>query len=88
MREYTAYCRLKSKGLCEGVVPNLLRRLRNFDPKLHRPHLDSFIGDKYMPSALFLQYVPQMEMVHLHNFSEERIDNLIMGIQAILSIRL
>lgn len=74
---------LRARGSGGGVVPNLFGRLRNFDPKLHRPHLDSFIGDKYLPSALFLQYFPQMEMVHLHNFSEERMDNLIMGIQAI-----
>ncbi|KAB8267073.1 hypothetical protein BDV30DRAFT_244642 [Aspergillus minisclerotigenes] len=83
VREYTAYCRLKSKGLCGRVVPNLLGRLRKFDPELYRPHLDNFINDKYLPTALFLQYIPQIEMIHLHYFSEERMDNLIMGIQAI-----
>ncbi|RAK99288.1 uncharacterized protein BO80DRAFT_494873 [Aspergillus ibericus CBS 121593] len=83
VREYTAYCRLKNKGLCGCVVPNLLGRLRKFDPKLCRPHLDTFISDKYLPSALLLQYIPHMEMIHLHNFSENRMDNLIMGIQAI-----
>lgn len=42
-----------------------------------------FLGDEYLPSAIFLEYIPEMEMIHLHNFTEKRINGFIEGIQEI-----
>ncbi|PWY91638.1 hypothetical protein BO94DRAFT_623054 [Aspergillus sclerotioniger CBS 115572] len=83
VREYTAYRRLQSKGLCGRIVPHLLGRLYKFNPSLCTPHLDHFTRDEYPPSAIFIEYIPGMEVIGLHNFSETRMDNFITGIQAI-----
>ncbi|PKY02229.1 hypothetical protein P168DRAFT_329187 [Aspergillus campestris IBT 28561] len=82
--ESTAYRRLKDQGLCDrGIVPDFLGSLRKFDPKICSPHLDMFLEDEYDPSAIFLEYIPVMEMVHLHNFTEGRMDGFIEGVREI-----
>lgn len=45
-----------------------------FDPKLCQPHLKMFLEDEYPPSALFLEYIPNMEMINIHNYTEVRIE--------------
>lgn len=42
-----------------------------------------FLGDEYLPSAIFLEYIPKMEMIHLHNFTEQRMNSFIEGIREI-----
>ncbi|KAI9924689.1 hypothetical protein ASPWEDRAFT_172348 [Aspergillus wentii DTO 134E9] len=82
--EATAYHRLKQFGLCDrGIVPNFLGTMRKFNPSLCRPHLDTFLEDEYPPSAIFLEYIPGLEMIYLNNYTPQRMDNLVTGIQEI-----
>ncbi|KAK2766639.1 mitochondrial splicing system protein [Arachnomyces sp. PD_36] len=82
--ESTAYRRLKARGVCDkGIVPQFLGTMDKFDPKLFQPHLRKFLEDEYPPSAIFLEYIPNMEMLQLHNYTEARMNNLIMGIREI-----
>lgn len=82
--ESTAYRRLKARGVCDkGIVPQFLGTMDKFDPKLCQPHLRKFLEDEYPPSALFLEYIPNMEMVKLHNYTEARMNNLLRGIREI-----
>ncbi|KAL4926311.1 uncharacterized protein BDV17DRAFT_283429 [Aspergillus undulatus] len=40
-----------------------------------------FLG--YTPSALFLEYIPNMEMIDIHNFTSQRADRLVLYIRKI-----
>ncbi|ODH20941.1 hypothetical protein ACO22_05765 [Paracoccidioides brasiliensis] len=46
-------------------------------------HLKMFLHDKYLPSAIFLEYIPNLEMIQLHNYTQKRMDNFLRGIQEI-----
>ncbi|KAH3208981.1 hypothetical protein KXV77_008236, partial [Aspergillus fumigatus] len=82
--ECSAYRRLKEHGLCDsGLVPNFLGSMRKFDPHLCQPHLNSFLYDEHLPSAIFLDYIPDLEMINIHNCTEKRLNNLITGVQEI-----
>lgn len=82
--ECSAYRRLKEHGLCDsGLVPNFLESMRKFDPHLCQPHLNSFLYDEHLPSAIFLDYIPDLEMINIHNCTEKRLNNLITGVQEI-----
>ena len=82
--ECSAYRRLKEHGLCDsGLVPNFLGSMQKFDPYLCQPHLNLFLDDEYLPSAIFLDNIPDMEMINIHNCTEKRLNNLITGIQEI-----
>lgn len=84
MLETTAYTRLKERGLCDrGIVPNFLGSMRKFDPSSCLPHLRMFLDDEYPPSALFLEYIAGLEMITLENYTPQRMDNIICGIQQI-----
>ncbi|PGH13238.1 hypothetical protein AJ79_03797 [Helicocarpus griseus UAMH5409] len=82
--ETTAYRRLKERGICDqGIVPQFFGTMDNFDAKLCHPHLDVFVNDEYPPSAIFLEYIPNLEMLHLHNYTEARMKNFLVGIRKI-----
>ncbi|ODH45572.1 hypothetical protein GX48_08351 [Paracoccidioides brasiliensis] len=82
--ESAAYRRLRDRGLCErGVIPRFLGTMEKFDPKPCQPYLKMFLDDKYLPSAIFLEYIPNLEMIHLHNYTQRRKDNFLKGIQEI-----
>ncbi|PTU23650.1 hypothetical protein P175DRAFT_0505470 [Aspergillus ochraceoroseus IBT 24754] len=82
--ETTAYTRLKDKGLCDqGIVPYFLGSIRKFDPSSCQPHLKMFLHDEYLPSALFLEYIPNLEMIQLHNYTQQRMHNILSGIREI-----
>lgn len=84
MLESTAYTRLRDKGLCDrGIVPRFLGSMRKFDQSLCQPYLEMFLDDEYPPSAIFLEYIPNMEMITLNNYTQQRMDNLIAGIREI-----
>ncbi|KAJ5083950.1 hypothetical protein NUU61_008529 [Penicillium alfredii] len=76
--ESTAYMRLKERGLCEkGIVPYFLGSIRKFDPSLCQPHLKPFLEDEYLPSAIFLRYIPNLQMLDLRNYTPQRMKNLV-----------
>lgn len=54
-----------------------------FDPGKCMPWLKAFADDEYPPSAIFIEYIPNLEMIHLHNYTRERMDGLIGGIREI-----
>ncbi|KZF26557.1 hypothetical protein L228DRAFT_264938 [Xylona heveae TC161] len=82
--EATAYRRLNEQGLCDrGIVPRFFGSMNKFDPKKLQPYLRHFLNDEYLPSALFLEYIPNIEILHLHNYTEKRMDNLVTGIREI-----
>lgn len=56
--------------------------MRKFDPShpSFQPHLRKFLEDEYPPSAIFVEYIPNLEMIHLHNYTKARMDNLVNGI--------
>ncbi|OJD26949.1 hypothetical protein ACJ73_01672 [Blastomyces percursus] len=82
--ESTAYRRLKARGVCDkGIVPQFLGTMDKFDPKLCQPPLKKFLEDEYPPSALFLEYIPNMEEISLHNYTKVRMNNLLLGIREI-----
>ncbi|KAK9234784.1 hypothetical protein V1525DRAFT_33268 [Lipomyces kononenkoae] len=82
--ESTAYIRLKNRGLCDrGIVPNFLGSMRKFDVSLCQPHLKMFLYDEYPPSAIFLEYIIGLEVISLHNYTPQRMDNIVEGIRQI-----
>lgn len=57
--------------------------MRKFDPSLCEPHLDAFLDDEYLPSAIFIEYIPGMEMLDIETCTEPRFNNIIQGIKEI-----
>lgn len=75
---------MKDQGLCDrGIVPNYLGSVRKFDPSLCNPHLKMFLDDEYLPSAIFLEYIPGLEMISVHNYTQQRMNNFVEGIREI-----
>ncbi|KKZ64658.1 hypothetical protein EMCG_09421 [[Emmonsia] crescens] len=75
---------IHARGVCnKGIVPQFLGTMDKFDLKLCQPHLKMFLEDEYPPSALFLEYIPNMEMINIHNYTEVRMNNLLLGIREI-----
>lgn len=82
--ESTAYRRLKERDLCDrGVIPHFFGTMRKFDPSSCQPHLRHFVEDEYPPSAIFMEYIPGLEMITLENYTEKRVANLLDAIRQI-----
>ncbi|GES57108.1 hypothetical protein ATEIFO6365_0001039500 [Aspergillus terreus] len=67
----------------ECLVPDYFGSMRKFDPRLCQPHLNPFVDDEYLPSAIFLEYIPGIEMMTINNCTEPRFNSMIMGIKEI-----
>ncbi|KAK2831927.1 hypothetical protein FQN49_007026 [Arthroderma sp. PD_2] len=82
--ESTAYRRLSEAGLCErGVVPKFYGAIENIDPKSCLPHLESFLADEFPPTAIFLEYIPGMKELHWSDYTPERMENFVKGLNEI-----
>lgn len=82
--EFSAYQNLSAHGVCEkGVVPRYYGHIDQLDPKQFRPHLDHFIDDLYHPKAMIFEYLPNDESMNCVNYSKERFQKAIDGIQEI-----
>ncbi|KKA19530.1 hypothetical protein T310_6487 [Rasamsonia emersonii CBS 393.64] len=80
--ESTAYRRLKQHGLCDrGLVPQFYGTIEKIDPWCYQPDLKDFLEDIYPPSAILLEYIPDLEMIQLQNYTNKRMDNLIEGLK-------
>ena len=66
-----------------GLVPDFFGSMRKFDPTPCQPHLKMFLADEYPPSAIFLEYIPNLEMISLQTYTPQRMQNLISAIQEI-----
>jgi serine/threonine protein kinase len=86
--ESAAYRQLRGRGLCEReIIPRFFGTIEKFDPQQCQLYLNAFLDDEYPPSAIFLEYIPNLEMIQLHNYTQKRMDNLCKGIQEIHEAR-
>ncbi|KAJ9302343.1 hypothetical protein DTO271G3_1209 [Paecilomyces variotii] len=82
--ELIAYRRLQEHGICDrGIVPQFYGAIEQLDLSRYKPHLDRFLTDKDPPSAIFLEYIPDMEPIRPLNYTKKRGRALIRGIQEI-----
>ena len=82
--EFNAYRNLSAFGVCEkGVVPRYYGHIDQLGPGQFRPHLDHFIHDLYHPKAMVFEYLPNTESINCVNYSKERFQKAIDGIQEI-----
>lgn len=80
----TAYRRLQQYGLSDrGIVPHFYGTIDNMDPWLYQPHLKAFVNDEYRPSAIFIEYIPDLEMMEFQDYTTKRMDNLIESLKEI-----
>lgn len=71
-------------GLADlGIIPRYFGEIRHLDVKEYQPHLRKFIDDVNPPSAVFLEYIPNMEMIVWENYTPERGEAMIRGIDYI-----
>ncbi|KAK2762320.1 hypothetical protein FQN54_001330 [Arachnomyces sp. PD_36] len=82
--EAAAYRRLKERGVCDrGIVPQFYGTMDNFDPKPCHPYLKRFKHDDNPPSAIFMEYIPNLEMLYLDNYTPQRLDGFVHGLREI-----
>ncbi|KAL4918735.1 hypothetical protein BDW62DRAFT_217515 [Aspergillus aurantiobrunneus] len=82
--EVRAYQRMQEHGRCDrGVVPRFYGSIEEIDPQLYAPHLDDFLRDEYLPSAILLEYIPNMMPLHWKNYTKGRADTLLKEIREI-----
>ncbi|EFQ97006.1 serine/threonine protein kinase [Nannizzia gypsea CBS 118893] len=74
--ESNAYRRLNEAGPFYGTIENI-------DPKLCLPYLNKFVDDKYRPTAIFIEYIPNMKELHRSNYTPERMRNFVEGLKEI-----
>lgn len=48
-----------------------------FNPNLCQPHLRKLLGGEHPPRILFPEYIPNMEMINLGNYTEAWMSNLL-----------
>ncbi|KAJ5964875.1 uncharacterized protein N7479_004751 [Penicillium vulpinum] len=72
--EAKAYNNLHSFDVCDsGLVPKYYGSIDRIDPSCHKPWLDSFLNDKFHPSAILLEYLAGSEPLNCVNYSKERL---------------
>ncbi|OKL57838.1 hypothetical protein UA08_07191 [Talaromyces atroroseus] len=82
--EVRAYRRLMQNGLGhQGIVPRYYREIQHLDVKDYQPHLRRFLDEERPPSAIFLEYIPNMMTILPERYTKERIESMIHGIQQI-----
>ncbi|CAI7641486.1 unnamed protein product [Penicillium manginii] len=75
-RELAAYRRLKAEGFCERrVIPDFYGTIKNIDPS-HWPYLWKFVDDELPPTAILIEYAPNMHRIDLSNFSPQNMQIL------------
>ncbi|PGH02857.1 hypothetical protein AJ79_07513 [Helicocarpus griseus UAMH5409] len=82
--ESTAYRRLTQAGVCaRGITPQFYGTIENIDPTRCLPHLHAFVKDEHPPTAILLEYIPNMETLTWSNYSGKRMENFVDGLNAI-----
>ncbi|KAL2375724.1 hypothetical protein RJZ90_007918 [Blastomyces dermatitidis] len=83
-REATAYRRLQVHGVAEkGYVPQFYGSMEKLEPEFWQPNLNMFINDTELPSAIFIEYIPNMRQLHLDTFSKDCMAKFVQAIKAI-----
>lgn len=71
--EANAYESLDTFGICDtGHVPKYHGSIEQLDPLCHQPWLNSFLEDKFHPTAILLEYLGDSEPLNCVNYSKER----------------
>lgn len=66
-------------GICaRGIAPQFY-----IDSTLCESHLKAFVKDKYRPTAILSEYIPNMKELHWTYYNAKRMKNFIDGIVAI-----
>lgn len=47
------------------------------------PHLKAFVKDEYLPTAILLEYIPNMKELHRTNYNEKTMRNFVDGLNVI-----
>lgn len=82
--ELSAYRNLSLYGVCEkGHVPQYYGYIDRLDPTQFRPYLDCFNDDLYAPEAIVLEYFPNVETLNCVNYSKQRYQKAVDGIEEI-----
>ncbi|CAI7595225.1 unnamed protein product [Penicillium glandicola] len=72
--EADAYKNLHAFGICDsGLVPKYYGSIDRLDPSCHQPWLNSFLNDKFHPSAILLEYLADSQPLNCVNYSKERL---------------
>ncbi|KMP03553.1 hypothetical protein CIRG_03245 [Coccidioides immitis RMSCC 2394] len=67
-----------------GIVPSILLAPCSSLIQSHAsPYLRTFVIDEYPPSAIFLEYIPNLEMLGLNNYTQARMNKFLEGIREI-----
>ncbi|KAI5301199.1 hypothetical protein KEM56_001894 [Ascosphaera pollenicola] len=85
--ESRAYERLHEAGLCaKSIVPKYYGKIDDIDP-YECPELSAFTWDYINPSAIFMEYIPDMEQLNWFNSNNaRRMRNFIKGIEEMHSV--
>ncbi|KAJ5288868.1 hypothetical protein N7478_001898 [Penicillium angulare] len=72
--EINAYTSLHASGVCDtGLVPKYYGSIDRLDPSRHRLWLNSFLNDKFHPSAILMEYLANSEALNCVDYSKERL---------------
>lgn len=67
----------------KGIVPRYYGEISHLDVNDYQPHLRRFLDEKLPPSAIFLEYIPNMVTILPQHYTEKRAESMIRGIQQI-----
>jgi len=82
--ERNAYLRLQARGLCDkGAVPRFRGFIDVLDVQEWHPHLRGFRHNEIAPSAIFLEYVPDIQPISLELCTPRRLQQLVKAIDAL-----
>lgn len=70
--------------MCDhGLVPTFHGYFDRIDPSAFKPPLEHFVHDKYQPSAILLEFLPNAEKLDCENYSEDLFRYAVDGIKKI-----
>jgi tRNA A-37 threonylcarbamoyl transferase component Bud32 len=82
--ESRAYRRLTQAGVCaRGITPQFYGTIESIDPTRCLPYLKAFIEDEYPPTAILLEYIPDIKELDWTNYNERRMQKFVDGLNAI-----
>ncbi|KAH8430181.1 uncharacterized protein LDX57_007851 [Aspergillus melleus] len=82
--ELNAYRNLLEFGVCErGFVPFFYGYIDRLDPSPYHHQLNHFKKDKFLPRAIVLEYIPEVERLNCLNYSDDLFRYAVDGIREI-----
>ncbi|KAJ5267890.1 hypothetical protein N7478_010698 [Penicillium angulare] len=79
-----AYQKFHELGVCyRGFVPIFYGYIDRLDPAAFDPPLHNFRKDKFMPRAIFIEYLSDSERLNCLNYSQDLINQAVQGLKEI-----